>query len=304
MIPPYQQPQEYSATCISHFLTNSSPPPPPPLHPHLQSPTSSTISNSHQNPLSKPPNSSISKPPKNPIQFSTSSEPTVSPIQIYTKSSKENPGSFPATPRKGFSQSFNFYPPSRRHTHAKTTRSPPSSLKFAMGLQNQLNDVSSDSIPLLVLMHIATFVNYIRTMLLTLFQSISLSCLQTDQIVDDHFLAAVGSGLAGIILLSDQLSLNNQNFYTYQDAASADNHRCVFCQSTFENGDHVRKLPYRSFCPIFAYDCKLHHLPNLCSTPITYAIYNSSYPSAFKIPLLTPFRTGHASSTPYHQLSS
>ncbi|CAI8605000.1 unnamed protein product [Vicia faba] len=114
-----------------------------------------------------------------------------------------------------------------------------------MGLQNQLNDVSSDSIPLLVLMHIATVVNYIRTMLLTLFQSIGLSRLQTDQIVDDHFLAAVGSGLAGIILLSDQLSLNNQHFYTYQDAASADNHRCVFCQSTFENGDHVRKLPCR-----------------------------------------------------------
>ncbi|CAI8614630.1 unnamed protein product [Vicia faba] len=64
-------------------------PNPPPLHPHLQSPTSSTISNSHQNPLSKPPNSSISKPPKNPIQFSTSSEPTVSPVQIYTKSSKD-----------------------------------------------------------------------------------------------------------------------------------------------------------------------------------------------------------------------
>ncbi|KAL5098273.1 hypothetical protein RYX36_002600 [Vicia faba] len=147
-------------------------------------------------------------------------------------------------------------------------------------------------------MHIATVVNYIRTMLLTLFQSIGLSRLQTDQIVDDHFLAA------GIILLSDQLSLNNQHFYTYQDAASADNHHCVFCQSTFENGDHVRKLPYRSFCPISTYDCKLHHLPNLCSTPITYAIYNSSYPSAFQIPLLTPLRTGHASSTPYQQLSS
>ncbi|XP_050920890.1 uncharacterized protein LOC127138466 [Lathyrus oleraceus] len=115
MIQPYQQPQEYSATCISHSPTNSSPPPPPPLqthtHPHSLSPTSSTISNSHQNPLSKLPSLFISKPQKNPIQFSASSEPTVSPIQIYTKSSEENHGFFPATPRKGFSQSFNFYSP-------------------------------------------------------------------------------------------------------------------------------------------------------------------------------------------------
>ncbi|CAI8595431.1 unnamed protein product [Vicia faba] len=50
-----------------------------------------------------------SKKPDSVLNFS---EPTVSPIQIYTKSSKENPGSFPATPRKGFSQSFNFYSPS------------------------------------------------------------------------------------------------------------------------------------------------------------------------------------------------
>ncbi|XP_027366411.1 E3 ubiquitin-protein ligase RHA2A [Abrus precatorius] len=134
-----------------------------------------------------------------------------------------------------------------------------------MGLQNQLNDVSSGSIPLLVLAHIATCVNYLRSMLLALLQSLGLSRFHTDQIVDDSFFAAVGSGLAGLIMLSDQLTLNNQFFYN----GTAD-HDCVVCQTTFNDGDHVRMLPCRHVFHRRCFDGWLHYNFNcpLCRSPL------------------------------------
>ncbi|RDY02181.1 E3 ubiquitin-protein ligase RHA2A, partial [Mucuna pruriens] len=137
-----------------------------------------------------------------------------------------------------------------------------------MGLQNQLNDVSSGSIPLLVLAQIATCVNYLRSMLLALLQSLGLCRFHTDQIVDDRFLAAVGSGLAGLIMLSDQLTLNNQ--FRYSGAAVADN-PCVVCQASFQDGDQVRMLPCRHVFHRRCFDGWLHHYKfncPLCRSPL------------------------------------
>ncbi|KAK7343437.1 hypothetical protein VNO77_12184 [Canavalia gladiata] len=137
-----------------------------------------------------------------------------------------------------------------------------------MGLQNQLNDVSSGSIPLLVLAQIATCVNYLRSMLLALLQSIGFSRFHTDQIVDDRFFAAVGSGLAGLIMLSDQLTLNNQFFY---DGAADHDHDCVVCQTTFKDGDQVRTLPCRHVFHRRCFDGWLHHYKfncPLCRSPL------------------------------------
>ncbi|OIW06957.1 hypothetical protein TanjilG_18345 [Lupinus angustifolius] len=136
-----------------------------------------------------------------------------------------------------------------------------------MGLQNQLNDVSSGSIPLLLLAQIAIYFNYLRSFLFTLFQSLGLSRFRTDQIVHDGFFSAVGSGLAGLIILSDQLSLNNHFFYTYSTSA-ADGHNsnndCVFCQNTFNDGDQVRMLPCRHVFHSRCFDGWLRHLNFNC----------------------------------------
>ncbi|KAE9618723.1 putative transcription factor C2H2 family [Lupinus albus] len=135
-----------------------------------------------------------------------------------------------------------------------------------MGLQNQLNDMSSGSIPLLLLAQIATYFNYFRSFLLTLFQSLGLSRFRSDQIVHDGFFSAVGSGLAGLIILSDQLSLNNHFFYTFSTTADSHNNNsdCVFCQNTFMDGDQVRMLPCRHVFHRRCFDGWLHHLKFNC----------------------------------------
>ena len=137
-----------------------------------------------------------------------------------------------------------------------------------MGLQSELNDVSSGSIPLLVLAQIAMCVNYLRSMLLAVLQSLGLARFHTHQIVDDRFLAAVGSGLAGLIMLSDQLKLNNQ-FFCYEGPAH--DHRCVVCQAAFQDGDQLRMLPCRHVFHRRCFDGWLHHYKfncPLCRSPL------------------------------------
>ncbi|KAK7280411.1 hypothetical protein RJT34_25475 [Clitoria ternatea] len=140
-----------------------------------------------------------------------------------------------------------------------------------MGLQSQLNDVSSGSIPLLVLAQIASCVNYLRSMLLALLESVGLSRFQTDQIVEERFLAAVGSGLAGLIMLSDQLTLNNHFSYQGGAAAADHHHDCVVCQASFNDGDEVRMLPCRHVFHRGCFDGWLHHHKfncPLCRSPL------------------------------------
>ncbi|KAL1203576.1 E3 ubiquitin-protein ligase RHA2A [Cardamine amara subsp. amara] len=96
-----------------------------------------------------------------------------------------------------------------------------------MGLQGQLSDVSSDSIPLMLLSLIAVFVNHLRSFLLRI-------CASTPNLpVDD---ASIASGLANIIVLADQLSLNRLFSYQCSDEVGSE---CVVCLSKLKEGEEI-----------------------------------------------------------------
>ncbi|XP_028758146.1 E3 ubiquitin-protein ligase RHA2A-like [Neltuma alba] len=149
-----------------------------------------------------------------------------------------------------------------------------------MGLQNQLNDVASDSIPLLFLALVADCLHQLRSFLITLFQSLGLSRFDPNPVVvDDGFFAAVGSGLASLIVLSEQLNLNRRVSYRYSIVGGGDDGpagvigspKCVVCQSSFEDGDQVRRLPCRHVFHRCCFDGWLDHLNfncPLCRTPL------------------------------------
>lgn len=169
-----------------------------------------------------------------------------------------------------------------------------------MGLQSQLNDVSSDSIPLLFVALIANSISYLRSFLLGLLQSMGLTRFNHRHNVDEAFLGSVGSGLAGLIVLADQLNLNRALSYQYcsvQQQEEEEEHEheheeeedeaatgsgsemgrraarpeCVVCLSSFRDGDQVRKL---DCCHVFHKDCFdgwLDHLNfncPLCRSPL------------------------------------
>ncbi|KAG2323846.1 hypothetical protein Bca52824_006574 [Brassica carinata] len=100
-----------------------------------------------------------------------------------------------------------------------------------MGLQGQLSDVSSDSVPLMLLSLLAVFFNRLRSFLLPPCDSGS-----NLPLVDGSIAA---SGLANIIVLADQLSLNRLFSYRCSGEGSSD---CVVCLSKLKEGEEVRKL--------------------------------------------------------------
>lgn len=138
-----------------------------------------------------------------------------------------------------------------------------------MGLQSQLNDVSSDSIPLLLVAIIANCVAYIRSLLLGLFQSMGLSRFDADE-VEDGLLGAVGSGLASLIVLAEQLNLNRVVSYRYGDDGSPASD-CVVCLCSLRDGDQVRRLACRHVFHKECFDGWLDHLNfncPLCRSPL------------------------------------
>ncbi|KAJ7943084.1 E3 ubiquitin-protein ligase RHA2A [Quillaja saponaria] len=144
-----------------------------------------------------------------------------------------------------------------------------------MGLQNQLNDVSSDSIPLLFIGLIANCVSHLRAFLFGLFKSLGLTRFDPDHVVDDGLLSAVGSGLAGLIVLSEQLNLNRLFSYRYDTVSGGDGgphgSDCVVCLTTLRDGDQVRKLDCRHVFHKHCFDGWLgHHKFNcpLCRLPL------------------------------------
>lgn len=138
-----------------------------------------------------------------------------------------------------------------------------------MGLQSQLNDVSSDSIPLLVVALIANCVSYVRSVLLGLVHSLGLTRFGPDP-VDDGFLGAVGSGLAGLIVLAEQLNLNRVSSYPYCSGGGGTSD-CVVCMSTLRSGEQVRRLSCRHVFHKDCFDGWLGHLNfncPLCRSPL------------------------------------
>ncbi|OIS95733.1 PREDICTED: E3 ubiquitin-protein ligase RHA2A-like [Nicotiana attenuata] len=117
-----------------------------------------------------------------------------------------------------------------------------------MGLQNQLTDISSESIPILMVTLFANSVNYLRSVIFTFFHFIgfgfsSCSRLFPDQF-EDSLYEVVGSGLTGIIFLAEQLNLNRLLSYYYQGDEKTDSGSgtCVVCLNRLSDGEPVRKL--------------------------------------------------------------
>uniref|UniRef100_A0A2P2MST4 Uncharacterized protein MANES_14G108600 n=1 Tax=Rhizophora mucronata TaxID=61149 RepID=A0A2P2MST4_RHIMU len=140
-----------------------------------------------------------------------------------------------------------------------------------MGLQNQLNDVSSDSIPVLLIALIAKCVAYVRSFLFRLFKSMGLIRFsgQDHLVVDD---GPLGSGLAGLIVLAEQLNLNRVFAHEYccggDKGGGSD---CVVCLSTLRDGDQVRKLDCHHVFHKSCFDGWLDHLNfncPLCRSPV------------------------------------
>ncbi|CAE6061505.1 unnamed protein product [Arabidopsis arenosa] len=121
-----------------------------------------------------------------------------------------------------------------------------------MGLQGQLSDVSSDSIPLMLLALLATFIRHVRSLLL-------LPSSAAPVVV------VVSSNLS---VLADQLNLNRLFSYRYSDNAASE---CIVCLSSLKTGEQVRKLDCRH---VFHKQCLegwLQHLNfncPLCRSPL------------------------------------
>ncbi|KAM7276637.1 hypothetical protein ACFE04_018503 [Oxalis oulophora] len=132
-----------------------------------------------------------------------------------------------------------------------------------MGLQGQLNDISSDSLPILLIAVIANFVNSLRSFLLTLtllrFSSdtSSSSSNRTDDLL-------TGSS-SSLILLAEQMNLNRTESYSYCDGANKGISKdCVVCMCGLRDGERVRMLGCRHVFHKECFDGWLHHLNFNC----------------------------------------
>ncbi|XP_030447964.1 E3 ubiquitin-protein ligase RHA2A-like [Syzygium oleosum] len=143
-----------------------------------------------------------------------------------------------------------------------------------MGLQSQLNDVSSNSIPLLLLALAATCLRHLRSSLSSLLRSLGLPRLyapgpgspaathdpaDADDDADDddddaarRLSAPLGSGLAGLIVLAEQLNLNGllSDWFSGEEGGGAGGGGgcadcCMVCLCGLRDGDRVRRLPCR-----------------------------------------------------------
>ncbi|KAL3830844.1 hypothetical protein ACJIZ3_019646 [Penstemon smallii] len=126
-----------------------------------------------------------------------------------------------------------------------------------MGLPNQLSDFSSESFTIIAVVLIAKSVRYLHSLLTTILHSLG---LYTPRFDPDHLhfeenplYDVVGSGLAGIVLLCEQLNLNRACSYIKQDdGVGPFGSDCVVCLNRFNEGDRLRELQCRH---VFHKDC-------------------------------------------------
>ncbi|XP_047324444.1 E3 ubiquitin-protein ligase RHA2A-like [Impatiens glandulifera] len=101
-----------------------------------------------------------------------------------------------------------------------------------MGLQSQLSDCSTESIPILAVAIIASFVGYLRSLALKMFDSMGLSanCFEPEE--------------EGLTELAEQLQVNRiySRRYGGEPGQGGD---CVFCLSSIRRGEVVRTLACR-----------------------------------------------------------
>ncbi|KAK1433796.1 hypothetical protein QVD17_10713 [Tagetes erecta] len=140
-----------------------------------------------------------------------------------------------------------------------------------MGLHSQLTDVSSDSFPIFLIATIANTVCYLRSLVFTIVHSLGFSRYRSDDVNDAVLFDVVGSGLAGIILLADQLNLNRVFSYKYSSCDEAVSSNCVVCLNSLNDGEHVRKLECKHVFHKECFDGWLDHMNfncPLCRLPL------------------------------------
>ncbi|KAJ8570195.1 hypothetical protein K7X08_006772 [Anisodus acutangulus] len=111
-----------------------------------------------------------------------------------------------------------------------------------MGLQNQLNDISSESIPMLMITLFANSLNYLRSLIFSFLYFIGFSSypIFPNNQINDSLCESIGSGLTGFIFLAEQLNLNR--LLSYKETTGAGSGTCVVCLNRLSDGDQVRKL--------------------------------------------------------------
>lgn len=142
-----------------------------------------------------------------------------------------------------------------------------------MSLQNQLSDVSSESILILIVVLIGKSARYLYSVFFTILRLFSPRFDSERADSDDPFHEFVGSGLAGLVLLTEQLNLNRDLFYTkkFRDSVDGAGSDCVVCLNQLDEGDLVRKLACRHVFHKECFDGWLHHLNfncPLCRSPV------------------------------------
>ncbi|KAE8732119.1 E3 ubiquitin-protein ligase RHA2A [Hibiscus syriacus] len=138
-----------------------------------------------------------------------------------------------------------------------------------MGLQGQLNDVSSDSIPLLLVAAIAKCVGYLRSLLFGFLHAIGLFPCPEQPTTAVEDVGIIGSGLDTLMVLVEQLNLNKAFSYEYCGGGKGSD--CIVCLCGLRDGEQVREL---DCCHVFHKDCFdgwLDHLNfncPLCRSPL------------------------------------
>lgn len=153
-----------------------------------------------------------------------------------------------------------------------------------MGLHGQLIDLSSDSLPLLLVALIANCFGNLRSLLFSLLHSMGMT--RSDPIHNNPVGPHVGSGLASLIVLAEQLNNNGAFSYKYNNninkisenyccgqgvVSSATSSDCMVCLCTLRDGEIVRKLDCRHVFHKECFDGWLHHLNfncPLCRSPV------------------------------------
>ncbi|KAE8691983.1 putative E3 ubiquitin-protein ligase RHA2B [Hibiscus syriacus] len=138
-----------------------------------------------------------------------------------------------------------------------------------MGLQSQLNDVSSDSIPLLLVAVIAKCVGYLRSLLFGFLHALGLFLCPEQPTTAMEDVGIIGSGLSTLMVLAEKVNLNKAFSYEYCGGGKGSD--CILCLCGMRHGEQVRKL---DCCHVFHKDCFdgwLDHLNfncPLCRSPL------------------------------------